>query len=304
MSASIDSLAAELTAPQPPDPSDPSDPSDPAGPAVEPPALDPNLRVTLRRTIRSEWIKLWSVRSNLLGLLGAALVAIVVGLVVSSIAGDGAADSGDGGPGVGYGSDTIASFLSGFDMAQLIVGVFGVLLVTSEYSTGMIRTTFAAVTRRTKVVWAKAATFGGVVFVGALVAALVAVVGGSALYGGTDVVPSLTDPDVVRAIVGTAVFTAGIGLLGTALGWLLRSTAAGIGVLVSVLFLIPTLVSLLPDVVADPLTKVMPSNAGTAVTRVVPVDALLSPGVGFAVFLAWVVGLLVVAGAVLRRRDA
>jgi ABC-type transport system involved in multi-copper enzyme maturation permease subunit len=285
-------------------PGAPSSPSTEAAAAAPARDVDPTLRVTFRRTMRAEWIKLWSVRSNVIGLAAAALVAIVVGLVVASVAGDGAADSGEGGPGVGYGSDTVASFLSGFDMAQLIVGVFGVLLVTSEYATGMIRTTFAAVTRRTMVLWAKAATFGAIVFVGSLVVALVTVAGGSALYGGTDTVPSLTDPDVVRAILGTAAVTAGLGLLGMALGWLLRSAAAGIGVLVAALFLLPPLASLLPDVLADPLTKIMPGNAGAAFSRVLPMDELLSPGAGFAVFLAWVVGLLLVAGAVLRRRDA
>jgi ABC-2 type transport system permease protein len=93
-------------------------------------------------------------------------------------------------------------------------------------------------------------------------------------------------------------------LMGLALGFVLRSTAAAIGTLVATLMIAPGLVGLLPDSVSESIGKFLPSNAGQAFLAVEPSDTLLSPAAGFAVFAAWAIGLLAAAVIVLRRRDA
>jgi ABC-type transport system involved in multi-copper enzyme maturation permease subunit len=282
-------------------------PSDSGPSSIESAAIsrrsDDGARVTLGRVVRSEWIKFWSVRSIIVGFIATAVVAVGLGMLFSSVAGT--ADGPGGGPGAPeLGIDSVSLSLAGFNIAQLIVGVLGVLVVTSEYATGMIRTTFAAVTRRATVLQAKTIVFGAVSVVVLSIVAVLSFFGGQAVYGGSMPVTSIGDPGVLRAVLGTAVLTAGIGLLGVALGFLLRSTAGAIGVLMALVLVVPTLVGLLPESISDVLTKILPSNAGAAFTSVTPDSSLFSPTVGFVVFAAWVVGLLAAATVVVRRRDA
>ena len=259
------------------------------------------LAVTSRRVLRAEWIKLRSVRSIVIGLAAAVAVVVLFGLIFASV--------GTGGPGGPPGSkgvitSSVSLSLGGFTLAELVVGVLGVLIAASEYSTGLIRTTFAAVTKRVPVLWAKVATFGGVSLLAMTAASLVAFVGGQAVYGGTGVTTTLADPAALRAVLGMAIYTTGVGLLGLSLGFLLRSTASAIGVLLASLLLVPTLVSLLPSTISDNVTKLLPSKAAEAFTSYQPASDLLSSWAGALVFAAWVVGMLAVASALLRRRDA
>jgi ABC-2 type transport system permease protein len=259
-------------------------------------------RVTLGRVVHAEWIKLWSVRSMIVGFVATAIVAVGLGMVFSSVAANGGMPG--PGPDGGFGTDSVSLSLAGFNIAQLIVGVLGVLVVTSEYGTGMIRTTFSAVTRRTRVLQAKTIVFGVVSLAGLSAVALVAFFGGQAVYSGSGAVASIGDPGVLRAVLGTAVMTAGIGVIGVGLGFLLRSTAGAIGVLVGTLLVVPRLAGLLPGSIGDVLTEILPSNAGSAFSSVTSSSSTLSPTVGFLVFAAWVVGVLVAAAVAVRRRDA
>ena len=137
---------------------------------------DAGLAVTERRLLRSEWIKLRTVRSTLVALASAAFVLIGLGTLISAFSGDG------DGPGSGGGALTAS--LSGMLLAQLIVGVLGVLFVSSEYASGMIRATLAAVRSRTSILRAKALVLAAVVLVVTAVAAPVAVFLGNAVYAG------------------------------------------------------------------------------------------------------------------------
>lgn len=278
----------------------------PASPAPDDPTAGPRpgTRVTRRRVYLSEWIKLRTVRSTTVGLGMAALAAVLLGVMFSSIAGSGGTTSGTG-PGPAMTSnDPVALSLAGFHLTQLIVGVLGVLVVTAEYSTGMIRTTFSAVTRRLSVLEAKAVVFGGVTLGVMAVVAFIAFFAGQAVYTGSGVTAAITDSGVLRAVLGTAVYTAGIGLMGIALGFLLRSSAAGVGVLLAGILVIPLLVGLVPGTVGDWLYKLLPSQAGAAFTSVTSPSALLSPGAGALVFGAWLLALLLAAAVVVRGRDA
>ena len=113
---------------------------------------------------------------------------------------------------------------------------------------------------------------------------------------------SLGDPGVLRAVAGTGVYLALMGLLGSALGWIIRSTAGTIGALTAIVLVIPPLVGLLPAAVQD-AAQFLPSNAGLAFITSAPSDTLLGPWAGLGVLSVWVVGTLAVAAVLLRRRD-
>jgi hypothetical protein len=261
--------------------------------------------VSQGRVIRSEWIKLWSVRSFWIGLAAAFVVAVGFGVLFSAFAGSQPGDGGGpgpGGPGAG-GADPVSLSLAGFNLAVLIVGVLGVLTVTSEYSSGLIRATISAVPRRIPVLAAKVIVFGLVTVLVMAAAALVAFFVSGAVYSGTEALLSITDPGVLRAVLGTAVYTTAAGLIGVALGFLLRSTAGSIGVLFALLLIVPGLSGLLPGAWGDTLPDYLPSNAGAALTSIQSNGEMLSVGAGAAVLALWVGGLIVAAVAALKYRD-
>lgn len=251
------------------------------------------LAVTEARVIRSEALKFRTVRSNLVAMAAAVAVAVALGAVFTS-AGEG------GGPRRLVGQ--VALSLAGFRPAQLIIGVVGVLFASAEYSTGTIRTTFAAVRSRLAVLRAKVVVYGTVVGVLSTVTALVAFFVGRSVYTGATV--SLGDPGVLRVVLATAAYTVAVGLLGLALGFLLRSTAGAVGVLLGSLLLLPALMGLLPWSWAETATKLLPSNAGDAITSLRTSSDLLSTGQGAVTIAVWVAGMLALAGVALVRRDA
>lgn len=255
----------------------------------------PDAKVSGRRVIRSEWLKFGSVRSNMVALGSAGLVAIGLGVLFSSLAGT------DEGP-PRLGDDSLSISLAGFDMAMLIVAILGVSLVAVEYQTGLIRTWFASAPDRLRVLWAKICVYSSAVFVVTGLASVVAFLLAQQVYPGDAL--TLADDGVLQALAGTAVYAAAIAAIGIALGFILRSTAAGAGVVVSTLFLAPVLVSLLPDSLADPIGKGLPSNAGAAMRGLESTTELLSAGAGAAVLAAWVIVAVGSAAVALRRRDA
>lgn len=257
-------------------------------------------RVTQRSVCRAEWIKFVSVRSNVRALVGAGLVLLVFGALFASLAGGDEALP----PNAAQATDSLSMTFAGMNLSQLVLGVLGAVFVAGEYTTGVIRTMFTAVADRVSVLRAKAIVLGFGSWLVMTVASVVVFFAGQAVYAGDGATYALTDDGVLRAVLGGGVYGAGIALLGLALGFLLRSTAAAIGTLVATLMVAPGLIGLLPDAFSDPVGKYLPSNAGQAFMAVSPSDALLSPASGFAVFTLWVVGLLAAAVIVLRRRDA
>jgi ABC-type transport system involved in multi-copper enzyme maturation permease subunit len=266
-------------------------PSQPAAPGT------PHGRVTLAHVIRSEWIKFRTLRSSWATLSAAMLALIVLGLVIGynigkNYTGLAPEDAAASGP------------LQGYHGAQLLIGVLGVLFVSGEYSTGMIRSTLAAVPRRVPVLAAKAIVFGSIALV-TMVASTFAAYFGAQLFlahyghGG-----SLSDPGALRAVIGTGVYLALIGLLGGALGWIVRNTAGGISSLVGLLLVVPVLFQVLPGAWASDILKYLPSEAGSAFVTSVSLPGTLTPAVGFGVLVAWVAAAMVTAVVLLRRRDA
>ena len=273
----------------------------PAHVAAAPPAYQLPQRVTQARVLRSEWTKLRTQPSVFWALLATMILIAGFGIVYSLVR--------ETRP--PHGAAAIASFdpagvsLSGVQLAQIAVGVLGVLLITSEYATGLIRTTLAAVPRRLPTLWGKAVVLATAVLAVCVPAAVAVFLAGQAILGRQHLSVSFGEPGVARAVIGGALYLAVAALLGLALGALLRSTAGGIAALFGLLFAVPILVGFLPGSLADEIGKYLPGTAGLAVTSVHPDPATsLAPWTGFGVFCAYAVVLLGFAAARMRRGDA
>lgn len=254
--------------------------------------------VTLSRLVSAEWFKFRTVRGNLVAIVGAVTATVGFGTLFSWLA-----DSDDR-PGRAA-TDALSLSLAGADLAQLVIAILGVALVAGEYQTGLIRSWLAATQHRVGVLAAKTAVYSVVVFLAMGVAATVAFVAGQAVLPDTMVSLSLADDGVAQALLGTAFYSACIAAMGVSLGFILRSTAAGAGAVVTLLMLAPGLIGLLPSAFADPVSKVLPSNAGAAVTGVSRISTdLLSTGWGIVTLVVWVAVALAAAGVALQRRDA
>jgi ABC-2 type transport system permease protein len=255
--------------------------------------------VTQRRVLRSEWIKFWTVRSSVLVLALTVVLMIVIGLLVSYFTNT---NWNHLRPGERIPGHLIRRSLIGVNLAQLTVGVLGVVVISGEYSTGLIRATLGAVPTRLPVLWAKAAVLAVVGFFVVLVSALIAYVGGQALLGSHGL--SLGYPGSVRAVFGVALYVTVVGILGLALGFLIRSTAGGIAVLVAVLLVLPGIAAALPTSWQNTIVPYLPSSAGQAVFVTGPRDQTLHPWPGFALFCGYTAVTVIVAAVALRRRDA
>ena len=251
--------------------------------------------------LRGEWIKARSLRSTWYVLVGSLVGMVLLGLLFTSTADDGGPGGNGGGPpGVDF-AQPLTLALAGYNLAQLALGVLGVLLVTGEYTSGTIRSTFAAAPRRWPVVAAKAAVLGGLVLVTSAVAALVAYAVGAAV---TDGMPGLGEDGVLRVVLGTALYLTAITLLGSALGWLLRSTAGGVATLFGLVFLLPILGNLLPADWGPDVVRWLPGSAGGSLLRLTTTADQFAPWTGFAVLVGYVVVGLAAAVWRLRTRDA
>jgi ABC-2 type transport system permease protein len=257
------------------------------------------LPVTQWRVLVSEWIKLRSLRSTALTLLAAVVAMIALAWLVGWATN---AHWATMQPDERAGFNPIDRSLAGVNLAQLAIGVLGVLLITGEYATGMIRATFAAVPRRLPVLWAKAALYAVVTFTLMLVSAFLAFLVGQhflASHGTT-----LSAPHAWRAILGVAVYLTLIGMLAVAFGFLIRSTAGGIATLFGLLLVLPGVGQLLPASWQAHTLPYLPSNAGSSMFSVRVDPTALSPGTGLLVVCIWVAVALALAAVVVRSRDA
>ncbi len=253
--------------------------------------------VTLRGAVLSEWVKFRTLRSSWLMLLASFLAMVGIAAAVGY-------NTGKNWSGLQPEDSAPSGGLQGYHLAVLLVGVLGVLFVTGEYGTGMIRSTLAAVPKRVPVVVAKAVVFGGVALLAMVPASLAAYGTAQAFLSHYGHGTSLTDPGVLRVVLGTGVYLALLGLFGSALGWIVRSTAGGISTFVGLLLVLPLLAGLLPGSLTKNLVRYLPSNAGESFITSVQVPDMLSASAGLMVLIGWVVAALAVAAVQLRRRDA
>ena len=269
-------------------------------------------RITWFRALRSEWIKFRSIRTSYVVLAIAVFLLIALGALISFgfVEGLRQGDREAAAASAFLGAVTIT--LNGTLLAQIAIGVFGVLVVTSEYSTGMIRATFAAAPNRLMVLVAKAVLIVLVtIAIMAPAAFATFAIGKSILAGQIDA--SWSDPGVIRAVFGASLYLAGIGVLGAGLGWILRSAAGAIATLIGVLAVLPPLIGIIPVEWVQTLSDYLPSTAGRAIysvntggllSEIDPTQPSLDPWVGFGILCAYTLAVLGVGAVLLQRKDA
>ncbi len=250
--------------------------------------------------VRSEWTKFRSVRSTYWTFLVAAVLGIGLAALISAVSASHYATD----PTIRLGWDPTDRTLRSLQLAQLAFAVLGVMVVTSEYSTGMIRTSLAAVPRRTRMMTAKLLVFTVCALVVGEIIAFAAFLLGQALIHGHAPSASLHQHLVLRVVIGSGLYLALIGLMGGAFAVILRHAAAGIAVVVAMLFILPGVAFALPTSWSQPIEEYWPTNAGQRVTRIGQGAHNLSAWVGFGEMALFVAVVLVVALYLLERRDA
>jgi ABC-2 type transport system permease protein len=255
-------------------------------------------RVTFAGALRSEFTKIRSVRSTYWTLL--AMFVVVVGF--GALASTGAAH-GPHGPNF----DPTRQSLAGLYIGQLIIGVLGVLVISSEYSTGMIRTTLTTNPHRGVMIAAKGVVFTVVALVTSLVTSFAAFFLGQALMSSDHISTTIGSPNVLRAVIGGALFLTACGVLAFGLGLLIRHSAGGIGAMVGLLFVVTILVNFLPQSWQNDVDKWIPALAGAQLWMTIsrPGDTpMFGPWPSFAILCGYAAVAVAAAVILFRERDA
>jgi len=256
---------------------------------------------TFGDVLRSEWTKLRSVRSTFWALAVTVVVGVGLGAVISAATAR------------GYARFSVSSKLSwdptgvslaGVAVASLAIAVLGVLCISSEYSSGMIRTSLIAVPKRGRVLAAKSLVFASVAFVVGEITSFAAFFVGQALIAGHAPHAVLGDPGVARAVAGAGLFLTVLAVLSVAAGTLLRRSAAAITCMVAVLFVFPAIAQALPDSWRNPVNEFWPTQAGGQLTSVYHAAHTLQPWPGFGLMCLFVAVVYAIAWTLLDRRDA
>jgi ABC-2 type transport system permease protein len=263
---------------------------------------------TFAGAARSEWIKLWSLRSTFWCLLIVVVLIVGLGALVSATLGTAGTPGGDVQPA------WVLVTTVGVSAAQLVTAVLGALVITGEYGSGMIRTTFTATPRRSVALLAKAVVFGLVVFGVSLIALVATAVLTAALLAQDGASPALDDSAVWWAVLGAAAYLALVGIIALCIGTIVRSSAGAIAAALGLLLVAPAVLQIVAAVaqarLAADLGAFLPSGAGAQMYSYPPPsgaavsDALiLDPVQGLLVLLGWIVVLGGVALTLVRRRD-
>jgi hypothetical protein len=263
------------------------------------------VRVAQARVVLSEWTKFRSLRSTRYTLLvgvGSTIVFAIIPALINAHRWSSMSVQDK----VTF--NPLETSLIGVGTAQLAIGVLGVLMITNEYSTGMIRATFTAVPKRLPVLWAKVGVFGAITLILSVPAMFIAffsaqaILSGHTLFG-RDIALSISDPGVARVVTGGALYLTLAGLFGLGFGAILRNTAAGIATFAAVLFVIPPLLDLFPTSWNDAVSPYLPSNAGQAIMQFGATSNTLGPWTGLGLFAGYTAATIAAAAVLLRRRD-
>ncbi len=273
----------------------------PAAPAPRERTLVPPATDRFDHVLRAEWTKFWSVRSTMYTFISLVVVTIGISALLCLAV---AANWDDIKPADRAQIDPVSQSLSGVFLGQMAIIVLGALVISAEYSTGGIRTTLTAVPQRLRLLFAKALVLAVMAFVAGVITMFPSFWLGQKVLATADagIEVSLSDPNVLRAVLGGALYVAACGMLGFALGALLRHTAGAITVAIGIVFVLPIVSNFLPGTWGENVGKVL--NAGGAITNTRHVDGQLEPWTGYAVFSLWWIILLALAAVLMRRRDA
>jgi ABC-2 type transport system permease protein len=255
--------------------------------------------------LRSEWTKLRSVRSSTWSLLATIVITIGIGILATATEANRWA----------HASlqdrltfDPTGLSLTGIIFGQLAIGVLGVLVMSAEYGTGTIRSTLAAVPNRPLFLAAKAAVYSAVALVVAELVSFIAFFVGQIILTGSTPHAALGDPGVLRAVMGSGIYLAVLGLLALGLATIVRHTAGAITAFVGVLFILPLILQAFPSSIRHSVGKFMPAAIGETMTAVNPAFRgdfpTFSPWVGLAILAGYAAGALLLGCWLLVRRDA
>ncbi|MCX4824110.1 ABC transporter permease [Streptomyces sp. NBC_01142] len=256
------------------------------------PVIPTAYRVTPARVMRSEWHKLWSLRSTWITLISAYMLILGIGILMGTTY-DG--DDSD--------VDTITLVLLGTQLAQIFLAVLGILVTAGEYSTGMIRASLMAVPRRLPVLWSKAAVFGALVFGLSLVTVFATFLIAQIFLAGTEQARSLGDPGIARALFGSAAALTLLGLLALGLGALVRSVPGAIGAYIGGVLILPEVLAMLPYDAVSTAMRYFPTKAVEALTTSQQLPGTASPGAALLALILWAAAAVGAAGLLLKRRD-
>jgi ABC-2 type transport system permease protein len=265
------------------------------------PRLPHTGRVTQARVVLSEWTKLHSLRSTKWSLFSATLLTIALPVVFAAVT---SSHWGSMGPHERADRHPLDIALAGVNVGQLAIAVLGVLVITGEYSTGMIRASFTAVPKRLPVLWAKTAVFGVVSFLLMLPPVLIAFFASQAILSRHHILQiSFSHPGVARSVIGGAVFLTLVGFFALGIGAIVRNTAGGIATFAAIFFVIPPLMNILPASWNNAISPYLPSEAGRQVFSLTQGAHSLAPLSGGLVFVGYCALTLAIAAVLLIRRD-
>lgn len=250
-----------------------------------------------RTVAQMEWRKLRTVRST--WYIVAVFAASMIGLAILALSHENYAQM----PAADRASfDPTHDCFIGLVLGQLLLGILGVLAITTEFSSGMIRATFAAVPRRPLVLAAKAAVLGAVTLAAGEISAFAAFLAGQAALAAPAPHAALGQPGVLRATAMAGAYPALIALIGLGIGAIIRHTAGAIGALVGLLFVLPLL--FVSPSLQNTSQNFLPHPMANSLTAVKPLPHTLPPGLTFGLLCAYAMVTLAAGAWTLARRDA
>lgn len=251
--------------------------------------------------LRSEWTKIRSVRSTVWTLSLAAVITIGLGLLISWLASTGATNGRRGAQSTTAFDPTFTSF-AGMSLGQLLMIVFGVLVVSNEYSSGMIRTSLAAVPQRGVFLFSKITVATVLAFVVGMITSFIAFFAGQAVLG--DRSTSISDSGVLRAVLGGGLYLTLIAMFAMGCAAMLRSPLLSLAILMPFFFLISNILSNVSA--TKKVAHYLPDQAGQKIMMVVTTgdSRPYGPWVGLLIMAAWVVAALIGGYVMIKRRDA
>jgi hypothetical protein len=272
-----------------------------AVPAPTSPDWVSRLKVTQARVVVSEWTKLRSLRSTRWSLFVAVLFTIGLPCVFAAVT---AARWSHMSISERLNRHPVEIATAGVNLSQLAIGVLGVLVITGEYSTGMIRASFGAVPKRLPVLWAKIIVFAAVTFALMVPSVLLGFVGSQAILRNHHILEiSFSHSGVARSVIGGAIYLTIVGIFTMGLGAITRNTAGGIAVFAGIFFVIPPLMNILPTSWNNAISEYLPSSAGRDVFSLTHGVHDLSPGAGVALFAGYTALVIAIAAVLMVRRD-
>jgi ABC-type transport system involved in multi-copper enzyme maturation permease subunit len=253
--------------------------------------------VTFGRAVSAEWIKFRTLRSTWAVLATAVVGMIVIGLIV-------AYNTRHLGPTLDPEDVLPSATLQGYYLGQLLIGALGVLFVSGEYSTGMIRSTLAAVPRRLPVAWAKLTVFVAVCLVAMVATSVVAFVAAQALLSNYRSGYSLSDPTMLRLVLGTGIYLTLMGVLAAGVAWIVRSTPGSLITYFAIALVLPGIFGNVLGSWGKDVAQFLPSEAGASFISSLHESPSLAPWPGLVVLVVWAVAAMAAGAVCLRRRDA